>query len=112
MSGITSFAWVDDAALAVGRPSADSTQFALFVLKDGSEGTVWNIPFDARIEGWVLGQLLISARRPITEEKAQEDGSWTILDELPIWEDGEDTVPKSGVSFFFVPTAASLYVFL
>lgn len=89
MSGITSFAWVDDAALAVGRPSADSTQFALLSLKDGSEGTVWNIPFDARIEGWVLGQLLISARRPITEEKAQEDGSWTILDELPIWEDGE-----------------------
>ena len=37
MSGITSFAWVDDAALAVGRPSADSTQFALLSLKDGSE---------------------------------------------------------------------------
>lgn len=89
VSGVTSFAWVDEAVLAVGRPNADSTQFALLSLKDGSEETVWNIPFEARIEGWVSGQLLISARRPITEEKAQEDGAWTILDELPIWEDGD-----------------------
>ncbi len=80
VSGVTSFAWVDEAVLAVGRPNADSTQFALLSLKDGSEETVWNIPFEARIEGWVSGQLLISARRPITEEKAQEDGAWTILD--------------------------------
>lgn len=85
--GITSFAWEDETTLAVSRPNGGGTQFTLLSMKDGSEGTVWNIPFSARIEGWVLGQLLISARRPITEEKAEEDGSWTILDELPIWED-------------------------
>ena len=88
VSGITSFAWVDEATLAVARPNGDSTQCALLSLKNGLEETVWEIPFSARIEGWVSGRLLISARRPITEEKAGEDGAWTILDEFPLWEDG------------------------
>ena len=88
VSGITSFAWIDETTLAVGCPNGDGIQCALLSLKGRLEGTAWNIPFDARIEGWVAGQLLISARRPITAEKAQEDGTWTILDEFPIWEDG------------------------
>lgn len=51
--GITSFAWVDEATLAVARPNGDSTQCALLSLKNGLEETVWEIPFSARIEGWV-----------------------------------------------------------
>lgn len=88
ISGITSFTWIDETALAVGYPHGNGTQFALLSLKDSLKETVWKIPFFARIEGWIAGQLLISARLPITEEKAQEDGTWTVLDEFPFWEDG------------------------
>ena len=35
VSGITSFAWVDEATLAVARPNGDSTQCALLSLKNG-----------------------------------------------------------------------------
>lgn len=87
ISGITSFAWIDEAALAVCCSGSEETRFAILNIKDGTEEISWKIPFAAHVEGWVSDGLLISAYRPITEEKAKEDGAWTVLDEVPIWED-------------------------
>lgn len=87
-AGVTSFAWVDGCTLLIARPQCGGTAFSTLSVTDCTEKPYATVPFEAAVEGFVDGELLFSARRPITEEKAQESGSWTILDELPIWEDG------------------------
>lgn len=87
-SGVTSFVWMDENTLLISRAERGGTAFSTLCVNDGSEKPFAYVSFEAAAEGFVCGKLLFSARRPITEEKAQENGSWTVLDELPIWKDG------------------------
>lgn len=87
ITGITSLTWTDENTLMIARQQESCTQISRLSLNDHSEAACFTLPFAAQIEGFVAMQLLISARRPITGEKALERGYWTILDEFPLWDD-------------------------
>lgn len=86
--GVTGFVWIDGDTLLISRAERTGTTFSRLSIEDGSEVPFAGVPFEAAVEGFVGGRLLISARRPVTEEKAEEGGGWTVLDELPVWKDG------------------------
>lgn len=87
ITSITSLTWIDRNTLMMARKQEKGTLISRLSLNDQVETACYTLPFYAQIEGFVDAKLLISARRPITEEKALEHGYWTILDEFPLWDD-------------------------
>ena len=93
--GVDGLAWMDVNTLLISRSAkGGGTAFFRLSVDSGLEEPFAEIPFKAAIEGFLGGELLLSAYRPITEEKAGEDGGWTVLDELPVWKDGIGYCPK------------------
>lgn len=102
--GVTGFTWMDGNTLLISRPAKGSgTAFFRLSAAGGSEEPFAEVPFEAAIEGLLDGELLLSAHRPITEEKAGEDGSWTVLEELPVWKDGMGYCSKIRRRLFLCP---------
>jgi acylaminoacyl-peptidase len=86
--GVTGLAWIDEHTLLISRANCGGTALSKLSVMGGAEKPFATVPFAAAVDGFLGGEALLSARRPMTEEKAREDGSWTVLDELPIWVDG------------------------
>lgn len=87
ITGISSLTWTDENTMMIARQQESLTRISRLSLRDLVETSCFTLPFAAQIEGFVAAQLLVSAYRPITEEKALEKGFWTILDEFPLWDD-------------------------
>lgn len=87
-NSVTGFVWANETTLIISRDEMQGTVFYKRPLNGDPDVPYAFAPFSATIEGFTDGALLISALRPITEEKAQEQGFWTVLDELPVWKDG------------------------
>jgi len=100
--GVTSFGWLNNGALAVTLPVNGQTQVYALTADNGC--ALWGtLPFAARIvDGLKDGQLLFTASRPLTEEKAQEDGHYTVLDEFPFWYDGKGYISKVRAQLFLM----------
>lgn len=91
---LNSFAWLNETSLIAGVIKAGMTEFVLLDLDQGCE-VYYSVPFRARIECITKDEsLIVSAYRPINEEKAQEDGRYKILDEYPFWYDGRGFISK------------------
>ena len=83
--GCGSLAWLGDGSLAVALAQEGGTGIYALTAQGGCEQ--WGfLPFAATLEdGLRDGRLLLSATRPLTAEKAAEDGHFTVLDEFPFW---------------------------
>lgn len=72
--GISSLGWIDSDTVLYAAPSAHETRFYSAKL-NGSIACFGSVPFKARIENIDKhGRIIISADRPINNEKANEDG--------------------------------------
>ncbi|MBQ8536590.1 MAG: hypothetical protein IJ461_04210, partial [Clostridia bacterium] len=100
--GCTSFGWLNNGALAVTLPK-DGKTFVYALTADNGCALWGTLPFSAKIvDGLTNGQLLFSAARPINEEKAQEDGHYSVLDEFPFWYDGKGYISKVRTQLFLM----------
>lgn len=89
-----SIAWVDAKTVIVAEPSKEATRF-LTVSLDGEIQEYGSVAFRAKIEAATAdGRLIVSGDRPILEEKAEEDGHFSVLDEFPFWYDGRGYISK------------------
>ncbi|MCI5957116.1 MAG: S9 family peptidase [Clostridiales bacterium] len=100
--GCRSLTWLADGALAVALPREDGT--TIYALASGGGCAEWGaLPFSATLEDCLCdGRLLLSAARPITAEKAAEDGHYTVLDEFPFWYDGRGYISKVRKQLFLM----------
>ncbi|MCI6376367.1 MAG: S9 family peptidase [Clostridiales bacterium] len=105
-TGCRSIAWLADGALAVALPLDGGT--AIYALSANGGCAQWGaLPFAATLEdGLCDGRLLLSAARPITAEKAAEDGHYTVLDEFPFWYDGRGYISKVRKQLFLMEKGA------
>lgn len=92
--GASSLAWLENGALAVALVEEGAT--SLYASDGGGRCALWGrVPFEAALLAGVRGnRLLLRAQRPITPEKANEDGHFTILDEYPFWDNGRGYISK------------------
>lgn len=103
--GCGSLAWLEEGALAVSLVWEGRTRI-LALRADGACEQWGEVPFAARLEdGLRDGRLLLSADRPLTEEKAAEDGHYTVLDEFPFWYDGRGYISKVRRQLFLMERA-------
>lgn len=92
--GISSLGWIDSDTVLYAALSAHETRFYSAKL-NGSIACFGSVPFKARIENIDKhGRIIISADRPINNEKANEDGHYSVLDEFPFWYDGRGYISK------------------
>lgn len=100
--GCTSLAWLSDGRLAATLSQEDGTRVYALAADGGCE--LWGfLPFAAKLEdGLTDGRLLFSAARPITAQKAAEDGHFTVLDEFPFWYDGRGYISKVRKQLFLM----------
>ena len=100
--GCGSLAWLGDGSLAVALAQEGGTGVYALTAQGGCEQ--WGfLPFAATLEdGLRDGRLLLSATRPLTAEKAAEDGHFTVLDEFPFWYNGRGFISKMRRQLFLM----------
>ena len=100
--GCGSLAWLGDGSLAVALAQEGGTGIYALTAQGGCEQ--WGfLPFAATLEdGLRDGRLLLSATRPLTAEKAAEDGHFTVLDEFPFWYNGRGFISKMRRQLFLM----------
>lgn len=100
--GVSSLGWLNSETLAVTLSQNGHT--VVYALTEDGDCNIWGtVPFSAKIvDGTTENQLLLTAARPINDEKAQEDGHYTVLDEFPFWYDGKGFISKVRTQLFLM----------
>lgn len=98
-----SLAWLNENTLLVACAEAEGTGLYTFAAGTGAKALYATLPYAARLEGVLPGGAVLSAVRPATEEKAAEDGNWTVLEEFPFWRDGEGFTSGMRRQLFLCP---------